>query len=146
MHKRRAADSAWCEPEESTENMLCSVGDFIEDSYEENAFAKALNLYMYERDITTAMIYERCFVDRKLISKITAGSNYHPSKNTVLSLCIGLRLNVEESEKFLELAGFSFSNGSRYDLIIKYMLMKGIYDLDTINDMLYDYNEPCIGA
>ena len=122
------------------------MDDFLKTSFEEDGVAKRLNLYMYERDITTAMIYKRCFVDRKLISKITSGKNYHPSKNTMLALCIGLQLNLQEGEEFLLLAGYSFSNASKYDLIIKFMLQNEIYDLDTINEMLYLYEQPCIGA
>lgn len=123
-----------------------AIDDFLADSFIENGVARQLNLYMYERDITTAMIYSRCFVDRKLISKITNNSKYHPSKPTMLALCIGLRLDLQEGERFLRLAGYSFSNTSRYDLIIKFMLLHEIYDLDVINEMLYQYGQPCFGA
>ncbi|MBD5550432.1 MAG: hypothetical protein HDQ96_04535 [Lachnospiraceae bacterium] len=122
------------------------IDDFLQESFEEDGVAKRLNLYMYERDITTAMIYKRCFVDRRLISKITGGTNYHPSKNTMLALCIGLQLNLQEGEEFLLLAGYSFSSSSKYDLIIKFLLQNEIYDLDTINEMLYQYEQPCLGA
>ena len=122
------------------------IDDYISDSFVPDGVAKRLNLYMYERDITTAMIYERCFVNRKLISKITSKEGYHPSKNTMLALCIGLQLNLQEGEEFLLLAGYSFSNSSKYDLIIKFMLENGIYDIDVINEMLFEYNQPCIGA
>lgn len=125
---------------------VADIDDFLQESFEEDGVAKRLNLYMYERDITTAMIYKRCFVDRRLISKITGGTNYHPSKNTMLALCIGLQLNLQEGEEFLLLAGYSFSNSSKYDLIIKFMLQNEIYDLDTINEMLYQYEQPCLGA
>lgn len=123
-----------------------NMDDFLKSNFDEDGLAKRLNLYMYERDITTAMIYERCYVDRRLISKITSGTNYHPSKNTMLALCIGLHLNLQEGEEFLLLAGYSFSNTSKYDLIIKFMLQNKIYDLDTINDMLDQYEQPCFGA
>ena len=52
------------------------MDSFLENTFDENGVAKKLNLYMYERDITTAMIY----------------------------------------------------------------------DLDTINDLLYQYHQPCLGA
>ena len=122
------------------------MDSFLENTFDENGVAKKLNLYMYERDITTAMIYERCFVDRRLISKITSQSNYHPSKSTMLALCIGLQLNLQEGEEFLNLAGYSFSNTSKFDLMIKFFLQNEIYDLDTINDLLYQYHQPCLGA
>ena len=122
------------------------IRDYLQNRYQADAVAKQLNLYMFERDITTSMIYERCFVDRKLISKITSGSNYHPSKNTMLALCIGLQLSLQEAEEFLSLAGYSFSSGSKFDLIIKFMLENAIYDIDIINEMLYQFHQPCIGV
>lgn len=122
------------------------VEKFIDDNYSDLSFAARLNLYMHERDITTAMIYKRSFINRKLISKITSSDNYHPSKQTVFALCIALRLSLKESENFLELAGFSFNHSKKYDLIIKFMIENQVYDIDKINDILFRFNEPCFGA
>lgn len=122
------------------------INSFLSNRFEDGAVAKQLNLYMHERDITTAMIYERCYIDRKLISKITNRTNYHPSKNTMLALCIGLRLNKDEAEDFLALAGYSFSSTSKFDLIIEYMLINYIFDLRFINEMLEKYEQPLLGA
>lgn len=130
---------------------LCSspapadIEKFIDDNYAGLSFAARLNLYMHERDITTAMIYKRSFIDRKLISKISSSDNYHPSKQTVFALCIALRLNLKESEAFMGLAGFSFNHSKKYDLIIKFMLDNQVYDIDKINDILFRFHEPCFG-
>lgn len=129
-----------------TEEMnSASLEDYLNTNYSSVGVAQKLNRYMYERDINTKMIYERCFIDRKLISKIAKG-NYHPSKRTMLLLCIGLQLSVEEGEEFLRLAGYSFSNNDRMDLIIRFALKLSCYSLDAINEMLYEYNLQCIGA
>jgi len=120
-----------------------NVEKYIDESLEEITFAKKLNQYLYEKDITTAIIYKRCLVDRKLISKITTQSEYHPSKSTVMALCIGLQLSLPEGETFLSLAGYSFNRSSKRDLIIKFMLENKIYDLDTINEMLIYFKQPC---
>ncbi len=127
-------------------SFLASAGEleqYIDDTLEETDFAKKLNQYMYEKDLTTAMIYRRCLVDRKLVSKISTQRNYHPSKSTVFALCIGLRLTLPEGEEFLSLAGYGFNRSSKYDLIIKFMLENRIYDLDTINEMLLHFKQPC---
>ena len=121
------------------------VAMFIDNNYSDMSFSARLNLYMHERDITTAMIYKRSFIDRKLISKITASADYHPSKQTVFALCIALRLNLKESEGFLELAGFTFNRSKKYDLIIKFMLENQVYDIDKINDILFRFHESCFG-
>ena len=118
---------------------------YIDENYIDAGVAQKLNQYMHEKDITTAMIYERCYVDRRTISKFMNCSNYHPSKNTMLALCIGLQLNLQESEEFLLLAGYSLSNASKYDLIFKFVLKNEIYDIDFINDRLSAYGYRCLG-
>lgn len=119
------------------------VEKYIDDSLEEITFANKLNQYMYEKNITTSIIYQRCLVDRKLISKITTRKEYHPSKSTVFALCIGLHLNLQEGEEFLSLAGYGFNRSSKYDLIIKFMLESEIYDLEVINEMMIYFDQPC---
>lgn len=119
------------------------VEKYIDDSLEEITFANKLNQYMYEKNITTSIIYQRCLVDRKLISKITTRKEYHPSKSTVFALCIGLHLSLQEGEEFLSLAGYGFNRSSKYDLIIKFMLESEIYDLEVINEMMIYFDQPC---
>lgn len=139
-------DSKKVEKVRSKEPVSSSISSFLSKHFEDSAVAKKLNYYMHAKDITTAMIYERCYIDRKLISKITNRSNYHPSKNTMLALCIGLRLTINEAEEFVSLAGYSFSNTSKFDLIIQYMLINEIFDLYFINEMLEKYDQPLLGA
>lgn len=119
------------------------VEKYIDKSLENAAFAERLNQYMCEKNLTTAVIYRRCLVDRKLISKITTQENYHPSKSTVFALCIGLQLNLQQGEDFLSLAGYSFDRSSKRDLIVKFMLENQIYDLDEINEMLLYFGQQC---
>lgn len=123
-----------------------AISSFVKERFEDSAVAKKLNYYMHAKDITTAMIYERCYIDRKLVSKITNRGNYHPSKSTMLALCIGLQLNRNEAEEFLALAGYSFTNTSKSDLIFEYMITNEIYDLRFINEMLEQYDQPIMGA
>ena len=127
------------------QNRMDTIQAFVDSNYSELSFSQRLNKYLHERDITTAMIYKRSFIDRKLISKITSSADYHPSKQTVFALCIALRLNLDESTEFLALAGYTFNQHKKYDLIIKVLLNDQIYDIDIINEILYRFHEPCFG-
>lgn len=146
--KARAASPVNMQPQMPDRSLSSDAGitDFLKTNYSSVSFSQRLNLYMYERDITTATIYKRCFVDRKLISKITSSDHYHPSKQTVFALCIALRLSLAESEEFLNLAGYAFSFHSKYDLIIKFLLDNQVYSIDTVNDVLFHFHEPCFGG
>ncbi len=105
----------------------------------------ALTAVSERTGLLTAMIYQRSFIDRKLISKILSSEDYHPSKQTVFALCIALRLNLEESREFLSLAGYTFSHHKKYDLIIEFLLDNQIYNIDAVNEILFHFTEPCFG-
>ena len=85
-------------------------------------------------------------MDRKLFSKIRGNQEYHPKKATVLSLAVALRLSVDEAVDLLQRAGYSLSNSSRQDIIVRYFLQQGEYDIFTINEALFCFEEPLLGA
>ena len=62
---------------------------------------------------------------------------YKPSKKTAIRCCIGLKLNGEEAEALLKLAGYAFSPNDPDDLVVKFCLENGIWDIPGINYMLY---------
>jgi hypothetical protein len=119
------------------------IHTFLETEYSSLTFSKMVTKYIAEQKLTTKEIYHRCLIDRKLISKITVSDQYHPTKETVLKLCIAFRLNLEKSEELLSLAGYSL-NHTVYDLLYKYMFINHIYDLDLVNEILIHFEQPYI--
>lgn len=65
--------------------------------------------------------------------------NYHPSKNTIFSLAIGMKLNIDETAKLLDGAGYAFTSASKIDLIVQYFLYHKKYDIFAINEVLDKY-------
>ncbi len=63
--------------------------------------------------------------------------NYHPKKNTVLLLALGMRLNIEQTEDLLSSAGYHFDVQSAFDMIVKKSLEEKNYDVGKINDALF---------
>jgi len=84
-----------------------------------------------------AEIYKRAGIDRKLFSKIRTSDNYIPNKTNVIALVLALKLAEDEAETLILAAGYSLSPNRRFDLVIRFCIEYGIYDLMHVNELLY---------
>ena len=91
--------------------------------------------------MTDVDVYKKANIDRKLFSKIKSNPAYHPRKNTVLALAISLELNIDDTIDLLARAEYALSPGNKGDLIVKYFIERGIYDIMTINFALDEYGQ-----
>lgn len=67
----------------------------------------------------------------------------HPSKGKLLCLAIAFKLNIEETEKLLRVAGYSLAKeNSVFDTILAFFIEKGIYKITEIDEYLDEYNQP----
>ena len=83
-------------------------------------------------------------MDRKLFNKIRNDPSYQPSKRTALLLSIALHLTLEETQDFIGKAGYLISHSSKTDLIVEFFIVRGIYDVMEINEMLYEFHMPLL--
>lgn len=112
----------------------------------DEGFREMLLRLIAERGMTDAACYHRANLDRKLFNKILNVAHYRPKKPTVVALCVALRLDWVESCELLSRAGYGMSRSNRFDVIVEYFITHGEYDLDRINFVLFDYDQPLLGS
>lgn len=110
------------------------------------SFSQYLQKLIRRSGETDSEIYGRAGIDRRHFSKIRCDASYAPKKMTVIAFAIALRLPYHDADALLRLAGYTLSRSSKFDLIIRFFIERGIYDFVQINDALYDFGQPLLNA
>ena len=103
----------------------------------EPSFAQAMTKYIDSHHMTDPDVYKRANITKQNYYKIKT-EKCHPKKSTALALCLAMELTLQKTTHFLELAGYALSPSSRPDLIVRYFIIREIYNVMEINSVLFD--------
>lgn len=116
-----------------------SIDSYIDKHKNDKKFQKLLFKFIDKKGLKDSDVYNNAYIDRRLFSKIRSNELYHPSKETVIALAASLNLNTKELEELLDSASYSLPKNNKFDLIIRFCFEKKIYNIDMINEFLYDH-------
>ena len=109
-----------------------------------DTFSEYLLYLIKEKGLTNAEVYKRAIVDKKLFSKIKNNAEYHPQKMTAMCLCVGARLNMDETRDLLARAGYALSPCDKTDVIFSFFIENGIYDMIELDIQLEEHGLKCL--
>ena len=123
----------------------CSLADGIRFEPDES-FSECLVRMINEKKLNDPDVYKRANIDRKHFNHIINDRFYRPKKETAVALAIGMKLNLKETKQLLERAGFVLSDSFVFDQIIHYCIVRRIYNIFDINEILFEYDQKTLGC
>src|SRR5574344_1109845 len=114
---------------------------------------KNISLYQFivkvarrENDFKSSIIIERCHINKSTFSKMKCDEEYIPSKDTLLLIALGYKLNLDEAETLLNKGGYSLMTNRSRDILFRLAFSSRIYDLNKVNMILIENHLKKIGS
>ena len=125
---------------------VCDMGEgeFLQQQNE--GFALTLMRLIDEKGMDDVECYKKANVSRQTWHKIVNDGNYQPNKRTAISFALALELDLEDAQNLLATAGYVLSKSSRFDLIVMYCLLNGIYDVYSVDMYLFRNGEETLAS
>lgn len=134
--------SAVCDMAPSVARIDDDLGKLLQQH--ESTFSEFLLDLLKERSGKDSEVYRRAEISKQLFSKILSNKDYRPTKDTAIQLAIGLQLDLNQTQKLLEKAGYALTRSSKTDLVVQYFIEKKIYSVTFVNEALFDCGLPLL--
>jgi len=81
-----------------------------------------------------------------LFEKLVTDKLYIPSKSVCLAFAIAMKLDEKHAISLLNSCGYRLIKSNLLDLIVSYYINEELFDVYKINNALFNYNIPLLGA
>ena len=150
---RRRRDMEICESAVLRESLPCtpmaapkaaSLEDMLKQA--DAGFTETLLKLIDQTGKKDSEIYKKALLTKQHFSKIRNNPNYKPTKPTAIALALALELDLEATKDLIGRAGYALTNSSKFDLIIRYFIEQGNYNVVEINIALYEFDQNLLGG
>ena len=107
-----------------------------------DTFQEYLMYLIQVKKLTNAEVYKRAIVTKQLFSKVKLNPQYHPDKATAMRLCVGAKLNLDETKDLLARAGYALSPCDKRDIIFSFFIEHEVFDMIEIDIALEEHGLP----
>jgi hypothetical protein len=112
-------------------------------SLDERPFSAWISAQLAERGLKKNIVVRRSRLNQTFAYQIMAGMR-HPSRDKLVQLCFGMRLNEAEASELLERGGASALRPyDRRDVIIAFCLNRHL-EISACDDLLWGLDEPTL--
>ena len=146
-YERRRRDMDFCESRalrEMPQPKAISLADMLKQA--DAGFTETLLKRIDKSGKKDSEIYKKANLSKQHFSKIRNNPHYKPTKPTAIALALALELDLEETKDLIGRAGYALTNSSKFDLIVRYFIENGNYNVLEINLALYEFDQPLLGA
>jgi len=86
-------------------------------------------------------IYKKANLSKQHFSKIRNNPEYKPTKPTAIALALALELDLDATQDLIGRAGYTLTNSSKFDLIIRFYIEQKEYNIVKINCALFEHDQ-----
>lgn len=133
-----------CQPMAAAMPGAASLEDMLRET--DAGFTETLLKLIDKTGRKDSEIYSKANVSRQHFSKIRNNPDYRPTKATALAFAIALELDLDQTRDLIGRAGYALTNSSKFDVIIRYFIEHGNYDMMQINTTLFEFDQSLLGA
>ena len=121
-----------------------SLDEFIKEK--DAGFTETLLELIKQKGLKNSAVYKKANISKQHFSKLINDPNSKPSKSTVIALALALELDLDGTRDLIGRAGYSLTNSSTFDLIIRYFIERKKFNVIEINIALYEFDQMLLGS
>ncbi len=109
-------------------------------------FSETLLKFIDKSGKKDSEIYKKANISKQHFSKIRNDPHYKPTKATALAFAIALELDLAQTQDLIGRAGYTLTNSSKQDLIVKFFIEQRNFNIVEINIALYEFDQGLLGS